>query len=68
MVQMLSKVSPYIIWYVFGPHVGEFEPNRMVQNVKKKNELFRQKTEFFKHFWRSVAVILQEVSAAESIV
>ena len=29
-----SKASPYIIWWVFGPHAGEFEQNRMVQTIQ----------------------------------
>ena len=46
----------------------EFEQNRMVQTTRNF-ELFDKKSGFLKkHFWQSIDAILEDVSAAETIV
>ena len=45
----------------------KFEPHRMIQNVQNF-ELFTKTDSFLNHFCQSAAAILQDVSAAETIV
>ena len=68
------RVSPYIIWYVFGPHAGEIKQNCTVQ-TKWNLELFDKKTGSFKTifdkaltlFWKTFLWLKQLFSAKQLI-
>ena len=63
-----SKVSLYIIWYVFGLRAGEIWTKSYGQKYKKFC-LFWQKTGFFKsYFWQRIDAILEDVSGDEAVV
>ena len=60
------KVSPYIVWYVFGPRAGViWTKSYGSYGPKSKFWAFWQK--MFDHFWQSVDVILENVSVTEAI-
>ena len=59
------KVSPYIIWQVFGPHAGVIW-KKIVWSETHKICAFWQK--MVNNFWQTVDAILKDVSVTETIV
>ena len=62
---MIPKVSPYIIWQVFEPHIGEIRTKSYGPNHTKCCASWQK---MINNFWQSVDAILEDVSATQTIV
>ena len=66
---MKSKVAPYIIWKVFGPHAGEIWTKSYGPNYTKFWAFWqKKKKKMSNHFWQSVDAIFEDVFVSEIIV
>ena len=64
-MEVYQKVSPYIIWKVIGTHAGEIWTKSYGPNYTKFWTFWQK---MVNNFWQSVDVILEDVSATETIV